>query len=102
MCEFYVKVDLIFYELCLCFLCICGVVIILCLENQFWDIFWEIVEGEGLSINQLIINFYEEVMDYCGEVFNFVFFLCVSCICYLVQWCEKVVELSLVGQCVQV
>ena len=95
MCELYVKADPILYESRSRSLRIRGVVTTLRLENQFWDILREIAEGEGLSTNQLITNLYEEVMDYRGEVLNF---LRVSCTRYLAQRREKVAELSLVGQ----
>lgn len=83
MCEIFICVNFYLYDSFVCLLCLYGVVISVWLECLFWEVFEEIGQCDGLMVNQFISKFYDELFECCGEVVNFVLFLCVCCLCYL-------------------
>ncbi|GAP25141.1 ribbon-helix-helix domain-containing protein [Gluconobacter japonicus] len=83
MCELYVRADPIFYESRTRSLRIHGVVTTIRLENMFWDVLTEIAAADGMTVNQLITNLSDEILELRGELPNMASFLRVSCLRYL-------------------
>ncbi len=83
MCEYFVKADPIQYEQRSRTIRIHGALTSIRLENTVWDILAEMAEEEGCTTNNLIVQFYDEIMAHRGEVPNFASFLRVTCMRYL-------------------
>ncbi|UMM07244.1 ribbon-helix-helix domain-containing protein [Gluconobacter frateurii] len=83
MCELYVRADPIFYESRTRSLRIHGVVTTIRLENMFWDVLTEIAAADDMTVNQLITNLSDEILELRGELPNMASFLRVSCLRYL-------------------
>lgn len=84
MCKLFINVDLDFWVSRIYFLCIDGMVISICMENIFWQVFGEFVECDGMNLFQMIICFYYEFIDVGYDLGNFILFFRVCVMCYLV------------------
>ena len=85
MCEFFVKADPILYESRTRTVRIHGVLTSIRLENMVWDTLARMAADEGKSTNALIVTFYDEIMEFRGEVPNFASFLRVTCMRYMLR-----------------
>ena len=83
MCEIYVKADPIIYEARTRCLRVHGLVTTIRLENEFWDTLAEMAGHEGMTTNQLLTKFHDELLAHSGEVNNFASFLRVTCLRYV-------------------
>lgn len=82
MCQIYAQTDPILYECRARSLRINGVITTIRLENLFWQTLSELASDSGLTTNQLIAKFHEEITLHVGEVTNFTSFLRVTCLRY--------------------
>ncbi|HEX4945023.1 MAG TPA: ribbon-helix-helix domain-containing protein [Usitatibacteraceae bacterium] len=83
MCEIYCKADPILYESRTRSLRMRGVLTTIRLENLFWEVLTEMAGREGMTTNQLVAKFHDEVVAWRGESVNFASFLRVCCLRYL-------------------
>jgi predicted DNA-binding ribbon-helix-helix protein len=89
MCEIYSKADPILYESRTRAIRMRGVLTTIRLENLFWEVLTEIAAREGVTTNQLVGKFHEEVVAWRGESVNFASFLRVCCLRYLSAVAQK-------------
>ena len=95
MCEIYSKADPILYESRTRSIRMRGVLTTIRLENLFWEVLTEIAAREGITTNQLVAKFHEEVVAWRGESVNFASFLRVCCLRYLSAVAQNQVRLGI-------
>lgn len=94
MCEFFVTADPILYESRTRTVRIRGVSTSIRMENFIWDTLARLAADEGVTTNQLIVQFHDEILRHRGDVLNFASFLRVTCLRYLRRKCDQLEALQ--------
>lgn len=83
MCNIYSTANPISYQPTSRSVRINGMVTSVRLENEFWDILFELARDEGVTTNKLLSLLYDEVYVLHGNISNFSSFVRVSCMRYI-------------------
>jgi predicted DNA-binding ribbon-helix-helix protein len=83
MCEVFISANPESYESRTRSVRLHGVVTSIRLENLHWEVLEEIAQRDGMSVTQLLVRLYDELVEARGEIGNFASFLRVSALRYM-------------------